>query len=211
MAAGRTRDSEASQEKILDAAEKLFISHGFSATSLRQVAAEAEVAKSLIFHHFQTKAELWEKVKARRMCAFAQRQQEVFDRGVVSLENLTNAIRDYFKLLRNDPSLVRLMTRTELEDPHSEDRFDLQLARQFIERLELAQAQGVLRADIQPPFLMSMILCAVNHWFQARQKFAQWPGIAGNDKSDDEYLDSFINTLVRGVVPSQSPSQGEEV
>lgn len=204
MAAGRIRDSEASQEKILDSAETLFIEQGFNATSLRQVAERAQVAKSLIFHHFQTKAELWEQVKARRMRDFALRQQEVFDRGVVCLENLTNAIRDYFDLLRNDPNLVRLMTRTELEEESSDTRFDLQLAQQFIERLERAQAEGVLRSDIKPPFVMSMILCAVNHWFEARNKFIQWPGIASNERCDDEYLESFINTLIQGVVPPQA-------
>lgn len=205
MCSARIRDSEASQEKILDAAEKLFVEKGYNATSLRQVAADAAVAKSLIFHHFQTKAELWEQVKARRMRDFAQRQQEAFEQGGVNLERLTDAIREYFLLLKNDPSLVRLMVRTELEDEPAQERFDLALAQQFIQRLEKAQAEGLMHEQLPPCHVLALILSAVNHWFEARRKFEQWPGIRDADHADQAYLDTFIEILLHGVLPRKEP------
>jgi len=203
MNSARIRDSEASQEKILDAAETLFIEQDFNATSLRQVAERAQVAKSLIFHHFQTKADLWDRVKARRMQDFAQRQHEVFDHGEVSLQRFTNAITDYFQLLKQDPSLVQLLVRAELEEEPNCNRFDLHLVGQFIERLERAQAAGLLRSDLRPNYVMALILAAVNHWFEAHKKFSQWPNIAGNPNCDEEYLQSFIDILLYGALPRE--------
>ncbi|GAB4188131.1 MAG: hypothetical protein Tsb002_14180 [Wenzhouxiangellaceae bacterium] len=204
----RTRDSEASQQKILDAAERLFIEQGYSATSLRQVAADAGVTKSLIFHHFQTKLELWNQVKARRMGAYAQRQHEVFDQGVISLDNLTGAIRDYFELLRDDPALVQLLARAQLDSQEHRDRFDLKLVEQFISRLQRAQHNGLLRHEVQPACLLAIILSAVNHWFEARQHFKHWPDFEQTASRDHDYLNTFLDVLLHGVLPREN--QGHE-
>lgn len=49
-------------ERILDAAVELFGRHGFSATSLKAIAAHADVSAPLVIHHFGSKAGL------RRAC-----------------------------------------------------------------------------------------------------------------------------------------------
>lgn len=203
MSTLRARGAEISREKILDAAETLFIEKGFNATSLRQVAEVAEVAKSLIFHHFKTKAELWEQVKMRRLADFAERQQQAFSQPAVSMNHFTDAIREYFLLLKGDPRLVRLLIRNKLESEPEGQSFDVALATDFIQRLERAQAAGLLRADIAPQFVMCLILAATNHWFEARHKFCEWPGIDGDGSCDEEYLDTFIDILLNGTLPRQ--------
>ncbi|HLW75595.1 MAG TPA: TetR family transcriptional regulator [Bryobacteraceae bacterium] len=53
--------------RILEAAEKLFGSKGFDATSLRDITAEAEVNLAAVNYHFQTKDSLIDAVIARRI------------------------------------------------------------------------------------------------------------------------------------------------
>jgi AcrR family transcriptional regulator len=43
------------KERILDAAEALFMEHGFEATSLRQITALAEVNLAAVSYHFGSK------------------------------------------------------------------------------------------------------------------------------------------------------------
>ena len=57
----------ATKERILDAAEALFMEHGFEATSLRAITAAADVNLAAVNYHFGTKEELFEAVLTRRL------------------------------------------------------------------------------------------------------------------------------------------------
>jgi len=57
----------ATQEKILDTAEGLFMEHGFEATTLRQITAAAGVNLAAVNYHFGSKEELFQTVLTRRL------------------------------------------------------------------------------------------------------------------------------------------------
>jgi AcrR family transcriptional regulator len=59
--------SSVTKEKILDAAEELFMEHGFEATSLRQITAAAGVNLASAHYHFGSKEDLFEAVLTRRL------------------------------------------------------------------------------------------------------------------------------------------------
>lgn len=53
--------------RILDAAESLFMEHGFEATSLRAITTDAGVNLAAVNYHFGSKEELFEAVLTRRL------------------------------------------------------------------------------------------------------------------------------------------------
>ena len=53
--------------RILDAAEHLFMEHGFEATSLRQLTSAAAVNLAAVNYHFGSKEELFQAVLTRRL------------------------------------------------------------------------------------------------------------------------------------------------
>ncbi|HUH93612.1 MAG TPA: TetR/AcrR family transcriptional regulator [Casimicrobiaceae bacterium] len=59
--------SSATKLRILDAAETLFMEHGFEATTLRQITAAAGVNLAAAHYHFGSKEELFEAVLKRRL------------------------------------------------------------------------------------------------------------------------------------------------
>src|SRR5947207_4217466 len=59
--------SSATKGRILDAAEALFMEHGFEATTLRQITAAAGVNLAAVHYHFGSKEELFEAVLRRRL------------------------------------------------------------------------------------------------------------------------------------------------
>jgi len=59
--------SSATKVRILDAAETLFMEHGFEATTLRQITAAAGVNLAAAHYHFGSKEELFEAVLKRRL------------------------------------------------------------------------------------------------------------------------------------------------
>ena len=53
--------------RILDAAERLFVEHGFEATSLRTITQQAEVNLAAVNYHFGSKDALFQAVLVRRL------------------------------------------------------------------------------------------------------------------------------------------------
>jgi AcrR family transcriptional regulator len=67
IVAPQPRGPAPTKNRILDAAEALFMEHGFEATSLRQITALAEVNLAAVSYHFGSKEELFESVLTRRL------------------------------------------------------------------------------------------------------------------------------------------------
>jgi len=64
---GATRGAAVTKDKLLDAAEALFMEHGFEATSLRLITAAAGVNLAAVNYHFGSKEELFQSVLTRRL------------------------------------------------------------------------------------------------------------------------------------------------
>ena len=67
IGAAQPRGPAPTKNRILAAAEALFMEHGFEATSLRQITALAEVNLAAVSYHFGSKEELFESVLTRRL------------------------------------------------------------------------------------------------------------------------------------------------
>ena len=63
----RAVDTIDTKSKILDAAEELFMEHGFEATSLRLITTAAGVNLAAVNYHFGSKEELFQAVLTRRL------------------------------------------------------------------------------------------------------------------------------------------------
>jgi AcrR family transcriptional regulator len=68
------------KEKILDAAEALFMEHGFEATSLRAITAAASVNLAAVNYHFGSKEELFQAVLTRRLDPMNQERVDLLTR-----------------------------------------------------------------------------------------------------------------------------------
>ncbi|SRR5581483_1981533 len=67
------------KDRILDAAERLFASNGFEATSLRGITSEADVNLAAVNYHFQSKEALVQAVIGRRMGPMNARRLALLD------------------------------------------------------------------------------------------------------------------------------------
>ena len=74
------RGEMATQDRILDAAEALFMEHGYEATSLRSITTAADVNLAAVNYHFGSKEELFQSVLTRRLDPMNQRRVELLTR-----------------------------------------------------------------------------------------------------------------------------------
>ena len=103
--------SEKSKQLILDAALKLFSHKGYGATSVRDIAEEAELSKGNVYHHFPDKEAIFRALIDRYFEAMSQ-PDFPFNQALASgsfpenLETLGLSIRDVIRDYREYIALI---------------------------------------------------------------------------------------------------------
>jgi AcrR family transcriptional regulator len=118
----RDEKSERSRARILDAALDLFSTKGFGATSVREIAAAAEVSVGAVYHHFPDKQSMFtelldeysELVSTRRFPFARALETSSFPDNI---EHLGYAARDSVRQFRRHIALV-YVDMIEFEGTH---------------------------------------------------------------------------------------------
>ncbi|MCK5117011.1 MAG: TetR/AcrR family transcriptional regulator [Candidatus Aegiribacteria sp.] len=197
-----TRDS------IMDAAEEIFVNSGFSGSSMKSIAERAAVAKSLLYHYFASKRELWDEVIHRRVSQAKLPQRMIEMVSSIASDGL-EAVRTkknhttYFEFLRDNPQFVRMLAWLNAEQslwicPPPEVRSEI------IGTLKELQKKGVFRDDIDPRMFVICFMSLCEMWFISRNRISAW---FGEDMSEDEmskeYIDSIGKILLEGMTGSK--------
>ncbi|OKB65667.1 hypothetical protein BHU62_16310 [Serratia marcescens] len=72
----RTRAPQVRRAALLDAAEKLFLTHGVTTTSVEEIAAAAQVAKGTFYLYFKSRDAILNALQQRFMSAFCVRIEQ---------------------------------------------------------------------------------------------------------------------------------------
>lgn len=109
-------ESSSSRDRILDVAEWLFARRGFSGVGMREVADQVGLGKSSLFHHFQTKVELYCEVVLRTLERIRARVQPALDSDGTAADRLERVVDALVDALSFDPPSARLLLRSLFED-----------------------------------------------------------------------------------------------
>lgn len=181
--------------QILSESARLFATHGYDGTSMRDIAEACGIAKSLLYHHFTDKDEIYARIT---LGSTRELYQFVFDRlpeGTRPTERVRafmTATGEYFHRYRwawvasttafwNDPELRRQKERMMWRD-----RYESLLRTLITEAI----AAGELR-PLDVPLAGRLILSSLNwmHRWYKPEKGMSAPQIA------DAYFDMILNGL----------------
>jgi AcrR family transcriptional regulator len=105
-----------SREALLDRAEQLFAERGYGGIGLSEVAERAGLGKSSLFHHFQTKAQLYAAVMARLLQRIETELTVALAAGGSPVERLERWLDTLVDVLAAHPTYAALLLRTQFED-----------------------------------------------------------------------------------------------
>jgi TetR/AcrR family transcriptional regulator len=128
MNAARTRDLEATRRAILEAAGEVILAKGVGQTAMREVAGRAGVTSSLIHHHFGSRDGLRLAEKVRPSSAYATEQMELLKNREPSAELVRDSTKMYFRFLRTNPEVVKMLAWLLVEETQDEGCADLEEA-----------------------------------------------------------------------------------
>jgi len=106
-----TTQSQQKRQTILEAAKTLFLSQGFSQTSMDQIAQTANVSKKTVYHHFADKEALFNTILAEHWQSILQTDTVLFDAKRPPAENLKKFARKFLEFLglKQTTELFRLL------------------------------------------------------------------------------------------------------
>ena len=160
--------SQVSAEKILDAAEHLFATRGFSATTIKQIASESKQNSALIYYYYDSKATLYRHVLDRVLGRIASEASSRISADSDPEAVIKAVVEGQVAVLAANPHLPVLLAR-ELIDwkaAHAEPAIR-SLSAGLFERLRLAietgQRDGTFSNAINPRFAAISVVAQVGY------------------------------------------------
>ena len=167
--AQRTAGCSPTKDRLLDAAERLMLAKGFTATTVEEVCNAAKVTKGSFFHYFESKERLGKELLERFCASGAERHRQLFGKERNPRKRLNAYIEGMIRMVQ-DPAMSRgclLGTfAQELCDTHPKIRaacekgFDGWTER-LRDELASAKAQCAPRASFDPQELAEHIVAVL--------------------------------------------------
>ena len=140
--------SRAKRREILEVAGELFSERGFEKTSLKTLAAEAQVSTSTIYTYFGDKDDLLDQVIRTRLDSLLEETVDEVDEARDPIEELVEGVRRVNGRVAGDRLLARIATYQR----HVVGQGLREHAQRVIERLEQACTASLRRAIAEGRF-----------------------------------------------------------
>ena len=93
---------------VIEIAKRLFIEHGYSATTTAQIAREAEIAELTLFRYFPTKQKLFEAI-IQPLVNFEGFARNLINEEPLQISDLLNLLHERVLFVKRERELVRLV------------------------------------------------------------------------------------------------------
>jgi AcrR family transcriptional regulator len=187
--------------RILDAAEQLFMEHGFEATSLRQLTTAAGVNLAAVNYHFGSKEELFQAVLTRRLDPMNQERIDLLERlereasgKPLSVERILSAMLiPALKLARDEKrggkNFLRLVGRAYADPAPFIRHFLSQQYVEMINRYKEAFLKALPHLSRQElTWRLHFVMVALSYTLAGTDALKLFAQVAAADKDNDELL-----------------------
>jgi TetR/AcrR family transcriptional regulator len=200
-------------QRILEAAETLFATHGFEATSITAIAARAGVSKANIFHHFASKQALYLAALRHACRDSAERLQYLGAETDPFPQRLGDFAHSQLTNLLQHAGVSRLILREILTDGEKRGRelaekvFGDNFAR-LVEILRTAQQRGELRAALDPAMVATLLIGANVFFFQSQDVLKHFRDV-GFARDPQRYSRMLTDILLHGIQAPPKPRKAK--
>ncbi len=196
-----TRSPATQQQRILDAAKRLFLSQGYNGSNLRDIAREAQVSMGGIYHHFASKEEIYKTLLQSSDVAQDMFQILRLFQAPDFPENLATVADAIARTIRKHKDSFKLFYIDVLEFQGRHVKSVIQTFRdRFIELsdLLLARRAGEL-SSVHPAILMRVMIDVFVHTrleeVMLDQSLAEKLGL-----SEEEVTRQMAEVILRGAL-----------
>jgi AcrR family transcriptional regulator len=160
MGRGRYQKSDATRERILDAAAELFSQRGYAATGVDRLAERSGIAKTAIYYHFGNKEGLLAALVERAATVWTEDIRESASRGSDPAERLDRALSGMRTMVEEKPWILRLLLLLALEVADSKPEIGAVLHSIFVRARDtiVAGLRDALGRDVADAESVAMVM-----------------------------------------------------
>ncbi|WP_162925278.1 TetR/AcrR family transcriptional regulator [Aurantiacibacter odishensis] len=195
---GRPRKTDTdTSEAIADAARLRFANRGFDATSLREIAADANIDVALIAYRFGGKTGLWKSIVSQA----AKELQDALDaalaetQGASPKQRLHHAMKTFLGYLLSRPEVPRLLLRDiTIDSERSQwllDELSLPLHRYFVELAQAAAANCERKVE-HLQFRVASFIYSASSTVARRERLTKLADGIADDSSFEAALEATL-------------------
>ncbi len=192
----KRKSGDQTREAILCAARKLFVKRGFGATSLFEIAKDANVNHSLIFHHFGSKQNLWKTVKQSLANQTEQDQLEAVDTEHGLRTFLTKIITERFEFYSKHADMLKMADWQRLEEESDSLMGGTSVSPDsWRDSIILLQQRKEIKPGLDPDGVCLLIMLSLSGAFSNYRSFAR------DTVKRKQYIQMIIDVLTIGLGP----------
>ena len=200
----KTRIKIRNEEKILEAALKLFSSYGFHGTTMEKIAELADMSQPNLHNYFKTKADLYKTVLNNTLEIWLDPLNHLDIAGNPEVE-LRRYIGKKIEMARKYPEASRIFAAEMLQGApilmhHLKGPVRMKV-KTFSTVIESWSRQGKIR-EVDPVHLIFMIWAATQHYADFLPQIRAVMDVARLNKSHyDAAAESISSIIIGGLLP----------
>jgi TetR/AcrR family transcriptional regulator len=137
-----TTSGAGTKELIVEVARRRFADHGFSSTSLTEIADEVGIRRPSLLHHFPSKEALYQEVLMADLADWGTLVHDAVADPTEGWPQVERVVRAAFKFFEDHPEFVRLIRREALDGgPMLSEQLRVVLRPMFDQGVTFLQAQ----------------------------------------------------------------------
>jgi AcrR family transcriptional regulator len=166
------------QVQIIMTAERLFAEHGFTGTSVRDIAQSAQVNVAMISYYFGSKEKLLEAVFSYRIgSSTIQLEHLLSQKEIAPMDKMLLMVDHYIDKMQNNKYFFKLMLSEQIKDQDNKELVEFiytskQKNHALVHALiQEGQKSGHFKKHIDVSLLVSTLVGASNHIFMTEQYY----------------------------------------
>lgn len=188
-----TPKGQAAQGRVISEALKLFVEQGYVATSIREIANAAGLAKSTVYHHYPTKAAILYEIHAIFMKTLEDGMLTIQTSGKPPVDRLRMIVHELWRVMETHREHVHVFFEEwrYLDQNHLEALKERRDAYYQFVRGTVAEALDVKRAKVEGSHVdvLTLAIFGMCNWGY------QWYD-AGGPMSADEIAEDYSDLVL---------------
>ncbi len=146
------------EQKILQAATKVFIRDGYDGARMQEIADEAGMNKALIHYYFKSKEKLFERIFLEKRNDFLPKMSALFFSADLNfIEKIELYVENYMQLLVKNPFLPRFLACNAHKHPNFMEMLPAESVQGMLTYFELEITSGKIKKVDPRQFMISIL------------------------------------------------------
>ena len=198
----RTARGQETKRRILEAAETVFLEHGYQGASVSRITDRAGVGQGTFYLYYPTKHEVFVELVDDLNRRVRQAMSLGAQRGADRFESEREGFREFFRFTAQHPAIFRIVRESEFVAPEAMRRHYTRIVEGYSSGLETAIAAGEIDPEVDPS-VAAWALMGIGEMIGMR--WILWEGSDG--EVPDAVLDEMMRFIRRGLGTTHPPKE----